>query len=75
MFIARYRSALELSPSIRLEQTRTCAVFQEEDSLSGCSSDHSSPHDESDEPNDTNVDVLGTQANDDDDRESGECWD
>ena len=72
MFIACYRSALELSLTIKLEQTRTCAVFEEVDSLSGCSSDHSTG-DESDEDN---VDILPTQMEEiGDDKESGECWD
>ena len=72
MSIACYRSALELSPSVKLEQTRMCVVFEEEDSLSGCSSDHST-RDGSDE---SNVDVLPTQmVVIGDDKESGECWD
>ena len=72
MVIACYRSALELSPSIKLEQTRTCAVFEEMDSLSGCSSDHST-RDGSDEGN---VDILPTRIEEiGDDKESGECWD
>lgn len=80
MFTA-YRSALELSPSIRLEQTHTCAVFEEEDSLSGCSStDHSTngTPDESTEPTDSSVDLLVSDAAQKvagDDKESKECWD
>lgn len=70
-----YRSALELNPSIKLEQTLTCAVFQEEESLSGCSSQHSST-DESTEHTYSNVDSDGTllvvASNG---KDNGECWD
>ena len=56
-------------------------MFQEEDSLSGCSStDHSAngTPDESAEPTNSNVDILVSDAAQrvaSDDKETKECWD
>ena len=56
MVLQCHRSALELTTSISLENTQRCAVFQEEDSLSGCSSSTNSSPDESTEPTNNTVD-------------------
>ena len=76
------RSALELTASVSLESTHTCAVFQEEDSLSGCSSSTNTSSDDSTEPTNSNIDTgvrpsvsEATQKVANDNKEIEESWD
>ena len=71
------RSALELTTSITLEHTNTCAVFQEVDSISDCSSEHST-HDESAEPGNSTIDIgvssTTQMSGNDSNNKNGESW-